>query len=79
MPPLYADHFQNYIESDIDENSINNCVNDINSDLKSASGWSDQNDLKINTIKTKAIIFHSGNVPSNLPQLILNNEVINIF
>lgn len=55
-PHLFADDFQNYIQSDADDASLAVCVANLNQDLASISVWATRNKLLLNGPKLQAVL-----------------------
>lgn len=76
---LYADDLQIYAHSKLDD--IHHTINSINSDLSEIVNWSNSFGLKVNPVKSQAIIIGSQHLISRLdhsllPSVIFNNNVI---
>ncbi len=56
QPHLFADDFQNYIQSDPDDASLAECVANLNRDLVSISAWAKSNKLMLNGSKLQAVL-----------------------
>lgn len=75
-PHLYADDLQIYASAKVE--SVNECVDGLNSDLQAISVWADQNKLSLNVLKSQAICFRHSLLNSilPLPPIYLDNTVI---
>lgn len=73
----YADDVQIYRSCRLDEDSVNNCIEKLNSDLKRVNTWALQNSLQLNASKSKSIVIYKSKINTNgFPSLILNNDII---
>ena len=65
----------------VDDTTIYNVTNDIHDNklqvaVNEALGWSDSNSMRINAAKTKQMVISFSKTPPAVPNIIVNNEVI---
>src|ERR1700761_7091395 len=78
QPHMFADDFQNYIQSCIDDGALADCVVRLNKDLASISNWALKNKLLLNRDKLQAILI-KGNMNSVvLPDIIMDGVKIDL-
>lgn len=73
---LYADDVQIYL-SDTFHNR-NSCIRLLNTDLNAIFEWSVANQLKLNPLKSQAIIFRKPLLLTDFPNISINNSVVNL-
>lgn len=74
---LYADDLQLYRSSFLGAQSIDECVNSMNADLKRIEEWACNNGLRLNTAKTQSIVVYKSIIDAgNFQNLSLGNSII---
>ena len=75
---MFADDFQNHIQSCIDDGALADCVVRLNKDLASISKWALKNKLLLNRDKLQAILIKGNRNSVVLPDIIMDGVKIDL-
>lgn len=71
-PHLFADDFQNYVQSLVDDSALAECVANLNEDLMSISSWAMRNKLLLNCSKLQAVLLSDRSASIVLNDVLMN-------